>query len=146
MRQNWSQLQRRCSPMQVLIHRFPADAELPRQTSFLFPRSRVPHSFAPFADEWETHHTSLCTRDRTIFQLQRPLLTIDPDRPDLIVGVRAEATPLPLIGFGHQPALHAENRHGVSAQNQLSTNARAPKPGSPLRAVFARNGVVEGRN
>jgi hypothetical protein len=64
--------------------------------------SRVPHSFAHFANEWARRAVPLAKLlHRTRFDPARPLLKVNPDQPSLPVVICAEAAPSPLLGLFH---------------------------------------------
>lgn len=59
--------------------------------------TRVPHSFAYFAKEWALRAAFVIKAfRRTRFDLQSPLLKVDPDQTSLTMKIRAEAAPFPL--------------------------------------------------
>ena len=67
----------------------------------------VPHSFAFAANEWGTRLLTSCEGfSRTWFDFEWRLLEVDPQNPQLSVGVGTKAAPLPLVRFGHESALH----------------------------------------
>ena len=68
---------------------------------------RVPHSFAYFANEWESVTLRLTPPHRTPpLDLQRPLLKIHSHQARFPVKVGAETAPSPLLRFGNQSAIH----------------------------------------
>src|SRR5260370_24064202 len=90
-------------------------------------KSRVPHSFAFFANEWAIAPNRLLILaedlDRTASNLQWPLLKSHPHRPGLAVLVRSKAAPQPSVGLLDQPAAHRIQMHVMDFLDSLS---RAP--------------------
>jgi len=67
----------------------------------------VPHSFASFANEWVIEPSPVAKLvERTIFDLQRPLLKVYPHRTWFSIKVRPKAAPLPMFRLLHQAPLH----------------------------------------
>jgi hypothetical protein len=72
-------------------------------------RLRVPHSFAYFANEWALRapipYKGL-PGNRSISDLHRPLLKVNPNRTFFTVEICAITAPFPLLGLLDQSTLH----------------------------------------
>ena len=83
--------------------------------------SRAGHSFAPFANEWVIEPAPVPKLvERTIFDLQRPLLKVYPHLTWLSIKVRPKAAPFPMFRLLHQPPLYQVPVHITQLLNPLA--------------------------